>query len=289
MLAAGTPGSVLIRAFARSDIPDALSLSSRLGWPQTLRDWHWLGAWSQGFVASYGNTIVGTALYWDYTVSIGSIGAVMVDAKMQGMGIGRRLMDACIQALPGRSIILHATEAGRPLYERLGFESGGLLVQHQGSVSANEEINAICFQADIVPLTGEHFERVIGLAESASGLRRNGFFSSLLERSAGAVLLRTGEVTGFSLFRPYGAGWVIGPVVAPDAAGGRALIAHWIRLSAGREIRLDLTAQVGSDLASFLSRAGMVQVATALPMVRGFWPKIDGTWCQYAIVTQATG
>ena len=47
-----------------------------------------------------------------------------VEPARRGRGIGRELFEACIGSAPGtglRRIFLHATDAGRPLYEEAGF------------------------------------------------------------------------------------------------------------------------------------------------------------------------
>jgi ribosomal protein S18 acetylase RimI-like enzyme len=47
-----------------------------------------------------------------------------VDPADRGRGIGRALFDACIASAPEgglRRVVLHATDAGRPLYETAGF------------------------------------------------------------------------------------------------------------------------------------------------------------------------
>ena len=47
-----------------------------------------------------------------------------VNPADRGRGIARALFDACIASVPEdgvRRVVLHATDAGRPLYEKAGF------------------------------------------------------------------------------------------------------------------------------------------------------------------------
>ena len=57
---------------------------------------------------------------------------MIVAPACQGLGIGRRLMTTLLDGLDGCNVLLYATAAGRPLYERLGFVPSGELRQHQG-------------------------------------------------------------------------------------------------------------------------------------------------------------
>ena len=69
-------------------------------------------------------TVVGTGVA---TINgpVGWIGTIWVAPAWRGKGLGRALTEAPIDAAEAagcRTLVLVATEAGRPLYERLGFE-----------------------------------------------------------------------------------------------------------------------------------------------------------------------
>jgi GNAT superfamily N-acetyltransferase len=75
------------------------------------------------FVAEEDGTVVGTAVA---TVNgpVGWVGTIWVASPARGRGIGRALTEATITAAETagcRTLILVATDAGLPLYERLGF------------------------------------------------------------------------------------------------------------------------------------------------------------------------
>src|SRR5664280_1789552 len=68
--------------------------------------------------------IVGTGVP---TVSgrVGWVGTIWVAPALRGRGLGRALTEAVIEQLEDSgcwTLVLVATEAGRPVYERLGFE-----------------------------------------------------------------------------------------------------------------------------------------------------------------------
>ena len=76
------------------------------------------------FVADAGGRVVGTSVL-SINGTVGWIGTVWVDPAWRRRGIGLDLTRATIdeaEAAGCRTLVLVATEAGRPLYERLGFE-----------------------------------------------------------------------------------------------------------------------------------------------------------------------
>ena len=58
----------------------------------------------------------------------GWIGALGVVPRARRRGLGAALTEACVAWLRergARTVLLHATDAGRPVYERVGFEAEG--------------------------------------------------------------------------------------------------------------------------------------------------------------------
>jgi len=79
---------------------------------------------SRPFVADAGGQVVGTSVL-SINGIVGWIGTVWVDPAWRRRGIGLDLTRATIEEADRagcRTLVLVATEAGRPLYERLGFE-----------------------------------------------------------------------------------------------------------------------------------------------------------------------
>lgn len=278
---------VVLRAFRSTDIPSMYLLSDSIGWTQRLEDWRWLTSLARGVVATQDGALVGASMCWDYDNAVSSIGAVMVDPELQGMGIGRKLLDSCMRTLHQRTVILHATPVGRPLYEKLGFRAKGELFQHEGV--ARLEIPPSRPDGEIQPLSGKFVESAVRLAELGSGLRRVPLLTSLIRRSEGVVVVREDQPVGFSLMRRYAKGLAIGPVISASEADAREMISHWLRRAAGRFVRIDLTSQSSLDFRLWLESAGLPCASSATPMVRGIWPETDPKFAQLAVVTQATG
>lgn len=277
------------RPFALQDVEAAHGLSVAVVWPHRADDWRFNVDVGAGFVAVLNEVVIGTALYWKFGAEGASLGMVIVSPEYQGHGIGRKLMELILAETAERVTYLHATQAGKPLYEKLGFSSFGWTEQYQ---SAAFRAPAIALAAGelLRPLEAKDMPRVIELASRASGLDRSAVIPALLHIANGVVLERDGELLGFSIFRRFGRGHVIGPVVAVEPEGtqrAKALIAYWLAANEGEFVRIDIAAECG--LGDWLAELGMARVDKVVKMVRNAQglPAADTEVKQFAIVNQA--
>jgi hypothetical protein len=128
---------------------------------------------------------------------------------------------------------------------------------------------------------------VVELDRQATGLQRGALFAELLKDAQGVVLDRGGEAAGFALFRRFGMGYAVGPVVSPDAHGAKVLISHWLGSNAGMFTRLDVPYESG--LSGWLEGLGVPDVGRVTTMVRGAPPVRSGSVAAFAIASQALG
>lgn len=284
----------IYRAFASSDIVAAHALSLAVGWPHRAEDWQFAFDAGNGFVAEDNGEVIGTALYWKCGADRATLGLVIVSPSEQGRGIGRKLMELALEALGKRVTFLHATPAGQPLYERLGFRACGTVEQHQGTVGS-VRIATPPDGARLRALTGDDVPRIIELASRASGLDRSQILPALLEVAQGVVLEHSGELVGFSLLRRFGRGYAIGPVVAarsPDEQRAKSLIAHWLAKHVNDFVRIDVPGHAG--LNDWLSALGLTRVSTVVKMVRNepaeqHCGDADALYGVFGLITQALG
>src|SRR5258708_36378746 len=120
------------RKLIRADVGAANRLSLEVGWPHRLQDWEFVQRLGAGHVALEAGAVVGTILTWKHDRRHASLGMVIVDPRYQGRGIGKRLMRLALRDVAGRAVMLNATRAGQPLYEKLGFKAIDIVEQHQG-------------------------------------------------------------------------------------------------------------------------------------------------------------
>jgi GNAT superfamily N-acetyltransferase len=219
-IASPTPlRAVTLRPLGAADLDGALAANDAVGWPdrRVLFDFYGARADSAMFVAEVDGAIAGTggATIFPGAPPTGWVHGIVVRPEYQRLGLGARLTETSIEWLRTRAVstvMLLATDAGRPVYERLGFAAG----ERYGSFgwpATGTDPGAVT-----EPLRAEHLPAVLTLDREATGEDRRGFISALA--ASGWVALRDGAVAGFHLACPWGGG----PTVARDAASGLALL-----------------------------------------------------------------
>lgn len=277
---------VVLRPMTADDLPQAHALSAEQRWPHRPVDWEHVFAHGEGLVAERDGKVVATAQRWLWGERHATIGLVIVSPACQGRRIGHRLMNALLEGMDERTVLLQATAEGRGLYERLGFVRVGEIRQHQGMAQPTP----------LIALPGGWRLRPAGLNEAAAlhqldedarGMPRPALINDLLAQADACVVLdHEGTQKGFAILRRFGRGHVIGPVVAPDAEGAKALIAHLAGMNAGRFTRIDI--DFDSGLAEWLESIGLLRVDAPTTMVRGApLQHPEGAPHLFAIVTQA--
>jgi len=281
-----TVDGVVVRPMSAADLEGAHALSLRVHWPHRLADWQFNFEFGRGLVAERDGELVGTAQSWLWGAGYATIGLVIVDPRCQGRRIGYRLMEALLEQLAGRDVLLHATPEGRGLYERLGFARTGEVRQHQGT-ALPAPLVALDEGWRLRPADHSDTATLIALDAQARGMPRDAVIGALLGSADTVVLDHDGQARGFAMLRRFGRGLAIGPVVAPDADGAKALIAHLVGLNAGKFVRVDV--DFDSGLAEWLEGLGLLRVDAPTVMVRGEPPaQVEGVRL-FALVNQALG
>jgi predicted N-acetyltransferase YhbS len=285
-MATGIDAEVRFRAMTPEDLPAAHMLSREQKWPHTVDDWAFFLKVGEGLVAERDGDLVGTTMGWRFGDGAATVGMVIVSPAVQGQGIGRDLMDMILDRMGGRTVMLNATKEGMPLYRKLGFEPMGGIVQHQGTASSvpipellpNERVRPM--GANDTALIGQLYSR-------ATGMDRTELSSALSKGAKGVVLARNDQPVGFALFRRFGLGYVIGPTVAPDVNGAKALISHWLGSKAGKFCRLDVPEDRG--LSPWLDDLGLPGVGRVTRMARGPILSLDEDVHIFSLASQALG
>nr|WP_269748742.1 hypothetical protein [Novosphingobium aquimarinum] len=158
--------------------------------------------------------------------------------------------------------------------------------QHQGAA----------FSVPIAELIPDERVRPVGrkdapvledLARASSGIDRSALLGALMENAKAVILTRDHEPVGFSLLRRFGRGHVIGPTIAPDLGGAKALIAHWLGSKSGMFCRLDVPEMSG--LSDWLEELGLPQVTHVVRMRRGEPKQSSSPIKTFSLATQALG
>lgn len=275
-----------LRDMTPEDLAPSHALSSEAQWPHRPEDWDLMLSVGFGVVAERDGRIVGTTMAWPYGPDAATLGMVIVSQASRGGGVGRKLMEAVLARLAGRTVLLNSTPDGAPLYRKLGFEPIGTIHQHQGA-AFSVPVARLRKGERVRPLGASDAAAVVELDRRATGLRRPELVTALLSSGQGVILDRGGEAVGFALFRRFGRGYAVGPVVSPDRDGAKALISHWLGSNAGMFIRVDTPGDSG--LSAWLDEMGLKEVDRVTSMVRGEPPARGDGAAPFAIVSQAFG
>jgi hypothetical protein len=147
----------------------------------------------------------------------GWIGALGVVPRSRRRGTGAALTEAAVQWLRERgatTVLLHATDAGRPVYERVGFVAEGRSRAWRGSPAP------AAHRDGIRPLRPGDRDALGALDRAVTGERRAAVLDAISPLS-GMAAERGGRLTGYSLSSPWGAGPA---VLADDEAIGVELL-----------------------------------------------------------------
>jgi GNAT superfamily N-acetyltransferase len=234
----------VIRLLTSADLEDAMRLSSTAGWNQRLEDWRMLLelAPAATFAAFSQERVVGTAIGIDYG-RFSWIAMMLVDPAWRGRGIGRRLLETAMDAVPAdRPIRLDATPMGRPLYQSCGFEDEALLTR-QVAEPAQRTVPPAPPDAPMVvrPMTPQDLGAVAGQDRLVFGGHRR----AVLEWSCGSASeychIRDTDVgvAQYCLGRRGRLFDQVGPVVAADDASACALVRAALAPAGNRAIVID--------------------------------------------------
>lgn len=277
-----------IVSFGPEHIDGAFLLSQQAQWPHRREDWAFVLSLSKGFVAIEDGRVVGTAMATLYGDTCATINMVIVDASMRGRGLGRQLMERALQAAEGRECRLVATQDGLPLYEKLGFNASGEIVQHQGIVQHQSKVQDGALNAADVTWADQAIAEQLALLDAqAFGADRANLLVKLSEAGRFAILRQAGTITGFVALRPFGRGEVAGPVVAANETDAKALLSFVFAAKAGSFLRVDTT--IATNLAPWLTQHGLVHVGGGVPMRRNAAPATPSIVKTYALASQALG
>jgi predicted N-acetyltransferase YhbS len=276
-----------LKAMNETHLDAAFALTQRLKWPHRRADWQQALLLGDGLVAEEDGALVGTILFWRWGKEYATLGLVIVDDAQQGRGIGKQLMQAALAKLEGSNVRLHATAAGQPLYEKLGFVATGHVEQHQcGELAAVPAIP--CGPQQRIRSAGvQDAAMLTALDRQAHGQHRPLLITHLLDSAERFVVLEeNGTAAGFASLRRFGHGYAIGPVVASNLANARLLVSELLNGMSGQFVRIDTDRSAG--LGPWLNELGLVEVDAPTTMVKGQpWQLESGGMQAFGLMSQA--
>jgi predicted N-acetyltransferase YhbS len=264
-----TPADVepVVAAFIRADWGDRRSyLDFATRHPET-----------HPFVAEAEGEVIGTGVL-TINGSVGWIGTIWVEPAWRRRGVGMALTQATIDTAETagcRTLLLVATEAGRPLYEKIGFEvqTWHRILEAPGLGDEAIDRHIRRFEAADLPAMAE-------LSTLATGEDRTHLLKAFASPETANCLIRDrGELGGFVVRAPWGGGSTIAPRLEDAEA---ILHARRVGRSAEQRVRAGLVVENSAGLERLLA-TGWTDSWGAPRLIRGDplqWQP-DAIWGQF--------
>jgi GNAT superfamily N-acetyltransferase len=257
-----------VRRLTDADLQRCSELGVSRDWGAEQRKWGLLFEVGEVYgIEDEAGRLIATAVLTRYGQQFGSVSMVLVAQSHERRGLGTRIVKHVLDQASSSTLVLHATPAGRPLYERLGFKPFGTVEAHVGvfdPTGARAGRTEAASAADLLQLAR--------LDREVYGVHRTALLKRLPNFAERVRVLRNEE----GLITGYGALWrseelaAIGPVLAPDVAWARDLITD---LAEGLDDRLRLDVDVESDdLSAWACGHGLKPAYTCTHMVLGDGP-----------------
>lgn len=253
-------------------------LSIEAGWNQNVADWRFMLAAGRGFgclgadgkwQASSLVLPLGQKLAW--------ISMVLVTEERRRSGLGSALLKRCITEVREADAVagLDATEAGRPIYLKLGFHDL-YAISRWHLDGAKEGVVAPPAGIVIRPFVLADLPKLATYDRPLSGMERPTILAHLAMRQPGLAFVAetvSGRLVGFALGREGRFATSLGPVMADSEAIALALIAR-VTASAPGPFILDVPS-AHREIRAWLEGQGAVSPRGYMRMTLGEAKRLD--------------
>lgn len=233
-----------LRCLTQTDLPFADLVRALAGWNQTICDWErFLAMEPDGcFLAEWEGAVAGTATTIIYGAELAWIGMLMVRPEFRQRGIGRALMQRCIEHLRSRGvgcIKLDATLAGKRVYAGMGFQDEWTLTRwerapgHRQTTTSGKSLRD-WREADL--------SAIDELDATAFGVSRRRLLQTLVAQGRHALVLESdpGVVAGYGMMREGTRALYLGPVVARSIDAALPIMAALLQECDGNAVFWDI-------------------------------------------------
>jgi predicted N-acetyltransferase YhbS len=200
-----------IRPMTPADVEPVVAAFIRADWGdrRLYLDFVTRHAETHPFVAEADGEIVGTGVL-SVNGTVGWIGTIFVEPAWRRRGVGMALTQATIDTAESagcRTLLLVATDAGRPLYEKIGFE-----VQTWYRILEAPGLGDQPIDPRIRPFVPADLDPMTELSAAATGEDRRHLLEAFASPETAISLVRDdGTIGGFVVRAPWGGGSTIAP------------------------------------------------------------------------------
>ncbi|RWX75013.1 GNAT family N-acetyltransferase [Neorhizobium lilium] len=262
-------GDDLIRALTLPEVEMLLDWARVEGWNPGLQDasaFH--AADPEGFIGCFvdGGMAAGISAV-RYDAGFGFIGLYIAHPNLRGKGYGRRVWEAGMQHLAGRTIGLDGVPEQQANYRSMGFEPAYATHRWSGFLDGFDPV-------DVTDLPMDRHSEVVTYDAAMFPAERDAFLKQWLSPPRiGKLLVRDGRIEGYAVCRQCHDGWKIGPLFADCATDAERLLQACASHAKDGPLQIDVP-ETQRDFATCLQELGFSRGFTTARMYRGPQPAV---------------
>lgn len=253
---------VQVRCLDVRDLDACLDLAEDRSWARESAKWRLLLELGGGHgIDDPGGGLAGTVFLTEVAQGIGAVGMLLVARRHGGRGLGLRLMEEALGAAGGATVFLYATEAGRPLYAKLGFRVVDTVTAYAGSY---RRAGGPPCAADLRAVGAGGLPALAQLDQQAFGANRSTLLRCLFSFAERVVTTAGGYAAAWRNLGTVHAG----PLVADSMGTAKALL-EVVLPEGTTTARVDLHSHAAGALGCWLAERGLTARPPSPLMVRG--------------------
>ncbi|SEH20829.1 GNAT family N-acetyltransferase [Rhizobium sp. NFR12] len=260
-------GAAIVRTLTLVEVERLLDWAGDEGWNPGLADaaaFH--AADPDGFFGCFVDGVLAAGISAvRYGSDYGFIGLYIAHPDSRGLGMGRRVWDAGMAYLEGRTIGLDGVAEQQQNYRSMGFAPVYETARWSGRLEGAAVAGVTDVTADILPA-------IIRYDGSVFPQVREAFLAEWLKSPRTAkVLIEDEEIRGYGVCRKCRDGFKIGPLFAEGLSEAVSLLRGLAVETGGETIHIDVPAPQQA-FADYLAEAGFQKGFTTARMYRGLPP-----------------
>lgn len=244
---------MIIRPVTPAEMQTAVDWAAREGWNPGLHDAEkFLPTDPGGFLCGeLDGEIVAFVSSVIYDQSYGFLGFFMVRPDLRGLGLGRRIANACFDRQGNRVAGLDGVIEQQETYKRWGFKMAFSSLRYQADGGGD-------VPKGLTPISDVPWPLMAAYDASCFPAKREEFLKRWVDQPGGAALavMADSELQGFGVLRPCREGFKIGPLFANGPAQAELIYQGLLAKAPGAPVFLDAP-QNNPDAVALVKRHGL--------------------------------
>lgn len=262
-----TDGQAILRPLTLAELETLIDWAGDEGWNPGLADAEaFQAADPEGFIGCFVEDQLAAAIAATaYGDDFGFIGLYISHPDFRGKGYGKKVWDAGMRHLEGRSIGLDGVPAQQENYRRSGFAEQYRTWRWSGHFPPAD---TAAF-TDIVTVTSDHLPEMLSFDQRFFSAPREAFMEQWCRAPRLTLaLMRDGVIAGYGTLRQCRQGCKIGPLFAETPEDAQLLFGALANRCGAQVLHIDVP-ESNAAFSAFLEGAGFEKGFVTARMIRG--------------------